>query len=98
MARDRRVQHGRRRLVQGGLGLAGLGLLAGCGLAPVSRLWGHGARRIGVLLSGTSSTTAEHLSAFRAGLVRSGTGGAQDGGPEARHADGKLDALPTLAA
>jgi ABC-type uncharacterized transport system substrate-binding protein len=75
-----------------------LGLLAGCGLAPVTDLWGHGPRRIGVLLSGTSSTTAEHFSAFRAGLADLGHVEGQDVVLETRHADGKLDALPTLAA
>jgi hypothetical protein len=49
----------RRQLLQGGLALTGLGLLAGCGLAPLPGLWGHGPRRIGYLATGTLQTSPE---------------------------------------
>jgi putative ABC transport system substrate-binding protein len=98
MGRDDRLKLDRRRMLQGSLCLAGSGLLAGCGLLPTPDLWRRSPNRIGVLLSGTSSTTAEHLSAFRAGLADLGHVEGQDVVLETRHADGKLDALPTLAA
>ena len=56
--------HGRRQFVQGGLALAGLGLLSGC--APPRLPWQPSpVRRIGVLGNNPDSTL---LDAFRAGL------------------------------
>ena len=98
MARDQVLMLGRRRLLQGSLTLAGLGLLAGCGLAPVTGLWGHGPRRIGVLLPGSPTSAAENYAAFRAGLAELGYVEGQGVVLEARYADGKIAALPALAA
>src|SRR5215213_9378470 len=98
MPRDHRLKLDRRRMLQGSLGLAGSGLLAGCGLAPVTGLWGHGPRRIGVLLPGSPTSGAENYAAFRAGLAELGYVEGQGVVLEARYADGKLDALPALAA
>lgn len=98
MARDGAPRLDRRRLLQGGLALAGVGLLAGCGLPPVRSLWGRGPRRIGYLVGGSLTSAAEYLAAFRAGLAELGYVEGQDIILEARYADGQADALPTLAA
>jgi putative tryptophan/tyrosine transport system substrate-binding protein len=95
---DHRLTLDRRRMLQGSLGLAGLGLLAGCGLAPARSLWGPGPRRIGVLLPGGSTSAAENYAAFRAGLAELGYVEGQGVVLEARYADGKIAALPALAA
>ena len=87
----------RRQIIQSGLGLAGAGLLAGCGLAPVSRLWRRGPHRIGYLSVATPSSAEENYAAFRAGLAELGYVEGEDIVFEVRYSDGRQDALPALA-
>src|SRR4051794_6641971 len=98
MARDEVPRFDRRRLLQGGVTVAGVGLLAGCGLAPLPDLWGHGPRRIGYLGTGTSISSEANLAAFRAGLAELGYGAGEGFILEPRYADGRAEALPALAA
>src|SRR5687767_15567041 len=86
--RDHRLKLDRRRMLQGSLGLAGLGLLAGCGLMPTPDLRWRSPNRIGVLLSGGPTSNAENYAAFRAGLAELGYGEGRDVVLEARYADG----------
>ena len=88
----------RRQLIQGGLGLAGVGLLAGCGRAPVRRLWGSGPRRIGYLSLGSVASSEVNLAAFRAGLADLGYVEGRDVTLEARYENGRAETLPALAA
>src|SRR5206468_2724845 len=85
-------------LMQGGLGLAGLGLLAGCGLAPLSGLWGHGPRRIGYLAPGSEAASASMLMPFQSSLAELGYAEGLGVVNVARYSDGRVDALPALAA
>lgn len=82
----------RRRFLRGGLGLAGAGLLAACGLAgppaPPSRM-----PRIGFL----SVAPQPFYEAFREGLRDLGWADGQSLTIEYRFADGKADRLPALA-
>ena len=68
---DRRtLRHSRRQFLQSGLALAGLGLLAGCGIVPPLARPPPKIPRIGVLLAG--EPTSETAEAFRAGLAEPG--------------------------
>ena len=98
MLRDEVLRFDRRRLLQGSLALAGLGLLAGCGLTPGHGLWRPGPRRIGYLSTGSPTSAAPWLTAFRAGLAELGYVEGQDVVIEARYADGRPETLPSLAA
>src|SRR4051812_30234659 len=86
----------RRRLMQGGLTLAGLGLLSGCGRLP----WPGQPRMapIGVLSTGSASSDAVNLAAFRQGLGELGYVEGQTVAIEPRYAEGKEAALPALMA
>src|SRR3954447_24305761 len=85
----------RRQFVHGA-GLAGLGLLAGCGRWPGQM--GQPARtpRIGVLLGATGSSS--QIVAFRHQLAELGYTEGQDLLVELRTADGYAERLPELAA
>ena len=91
-------REGRRQFLQGGLGLAGAGLLAGCGLVPARYLWGSGPRHIGYLGAGSLTSSEPMLAGFRTGMAALGYVEGQDVVFEARYADGRVDALPALAA
>lgn len=90
---------GRRRFLGGGLGLAGLGLLAGCGLLPPQLQPGPGGpkvHRIGVLTnSGASSNLA---GPFRRGLAELGYVEGQNLAIEWRADEGHADRLARNAA
>ena len=85
----------RRRLLQGGLALAGLGLLAGCSGRPP---WQQGARapRIGYLASGVAGGPTEI--AFVEGLRELGYIDGETIAVEYRLAEGRVEQLPQLAA
>jgi putative ABC transport system substrate-binding protein len=84
----------RRQFVQG-VGVAGLGLLAGCGRLP-----GQGPpqiARIGFLTNGTGDETALDLDPFRQGLADLGLIDGQNIILETRSAEGQFDRLGDLA-
>jgi uncharacterized membrane protein YeaQ/YmgE (transglycosylase-associated protein family) len=62
---------GRRRLLRGGVALAGMGLLSGCGIGPP---WAPSTKwlpRVGFL---KQPPLLDYLDAFRAGMVMGGRG------------------------
>jgi ABC-type uncharacterized transport system substrate-binding protein len=88
----------RRRLIQGSLALAGLALLAGCGIpfgpaAQPARL-----RRIGWLSNGSPTTSVSNFDALRQGLGELGYVEGRDIVIEPRFAEGREERLPELAA
>ena len=85
----------RRRLLQGSLTLAGLGLLAGCGLVSLPGQRPTRLRRIGFLESGTGTPTVETL---REALRELGYVEGQNLLIEYRTAEGHLELLPSLVA
>ena len=95
MARDQAVKLGRRRVLQGGLALAGLGLLSGCGLVSVPGQRPTRLRRIGFLESGTGTPTIETL---REALRELGYVEGHNLLIEYRTAEGHLELLPALVA
>jgi putative tryptophan/tyrosine transport system substrate-binding protein len=96
MARDRAARS-RRQLVRASLTLAGLGLLAGCGipLAPAAR--SARLHRIGCLLPGTPAQSAPNLEAFRRGLHEHGLAEGQNVALLLRYWEGRAERLPELA-
>ena len=87
----------RRRFVQGA-GVAGLGLLAGCGRWPGQVPIQARPARIGYLMLGTAQANASLAEEFRAGLRALGYVEGQNLTIEARYADNAPEKLPELAA
>jgi putative tryptophan/tyrosine transport system substrate-binding protein len=91
----------RRHFVQAA-GVAGLGLLAGCGRLPFDgTLLARPAAarpRIGFLSAAVASSQTEIIQAFRGGLADYGRVEGRDIAIEWRFGDGAFDRLPTLAA
>ena len=82
----------RRRFLRGGLALAGLGLLGGCGtVAPGGR--SPRVRRVGVL----TATALSNMEPFRDGLRELGYVEGQNLTIEYRGAEGRPDLLPSAA-
>src|SRR5215210_5163863 len=96
MALDHRVRHGRRRLVQGSLALAGLGLLSGCGMMSSQAQPPTNVARLGYLE--VSAPPVRLRAALVDGLREHGYVEGQSIVIESRFADGALDRLPDLAA
>jgi ABC-type uncharacterized transport system substrate-binding protein len=90
---NRRVRS-RRRLIQGSLGLAGLGLLVGCGVLSPGGQGPAGPRRVGYLEVGANQT----FEAFREGLRDLGYVEGQHVLIERRNAERDLERLPAMAA
>src|SRR3712207_3612015 len=88
----------RRYFLQGGLALAGLSLLSGCGLLPLQARQPVKLPRIGRLKSGSSSASAAQNEAFRRGLHELGYTEGQSIVLEERFADGQEAGLPALVA
>ena len=88
------ARHSRRRVLQGGLTLAGLGLLAGCGVLPPGAQPAR-IRRIGVL---GEDSTASRWDAFREGLRELGYVDGQNLSIEYRWAQGDYGRLPAHVA
>jgi putative ABC transport system substrate-binding protein len=86
----------RRRLLQGGV--AGLGLLAGCGVSFGPAATPAGPRRIGWLANGTATVNMPQRDAFRQRLRELGYVEGQDVVFEERYAEGREDRLAALAA
>jgi putative tryptophan/tyrosine transport system substrate-binding protein len=87
----------RRRFLQGGVALAGLGLLNGCGTpfgpwAQTSRL-----RRVGYLAAGTPASAAPTLEALRQGLRDHGYVEGETAALELRYAEGREEPYRALA-
>src|SRR5690349_7537579 len=86
-----------RRFLRVSLAVASLILLSGCGppftpFAPPARL-----RRVGWLESGTATSNARNLEAFRDGLRDLGYIEGQHIAIDFRYADGREERLPDLA-
>jgi putative tryptophan/tyrosine transport system substrate-binding protein len=87
----------RRRFLRGGLALAGLGLLAGCGISQPMAQPAVPVHRVGYLtLSGDERAAAERLAAFRDGLRDLGQLEGRNLVIEVRRTD-SLEGLPELA-
>jgi putative ABC transport system substrate-binding protein len=87
----------RRRFVQGA-GVAGLGLLAGCGRLPGQAAAPQQVHRLGYLSSNSAATDAPVIEAFRQGLRELGYVEGQNLTIEWRLADDQVEQLPELAA
>lgn len=88
----------RRHFLHGGLTVAGVGLLAGCGIPFGPSVPPARRRRIGYLATGTPASNAPNLAAFRQGMSDLGYVENQDFTLELRHADGMEERLPEFAA
>jgi putative tryptophan/tyrosine transport system substrate-binding protein len=86
-------RHGRRQFLRGSLALAGLGLIAGCGIIPPSAQPAPKIPRVGVL-AGVSQPQHE---GFRQGLRDLGYTDGESITVEYQYADGRIDRLPELA-
>ena len=84
----------RRRFLQGGLALAALSLLSGCGLTPIAAPAPPRTIRIGIL----GNFPSQQWDAFRAGLTGLGYVEGQSIAFEERWSDGVRDRFPGLAA
>ncbi|MBA2449953.1 MAG: ABC transporter substrate-binding protein [Chloroflexi bacterium] len=91
-----RTSRARRRLLQGGLVLAGVGLLSGCGGLPLPGQQPARVPRIGYL--GSDSPGSPNSEAFRHGLRELGYVETQNLVIEWRFAEGRDERLPALAA
>jgi putative ABC transport system substrate-binding protein len=89
------LRYGRRRILEGSLALASLGLLSGCGLVPLPGHRPAGPRRIGFLESGSNPVALEP---FREGLRDLGYVEDRDVVIEVRDAELNPERLPALAA
>ena len=96
MARDRPAR-ARRRFVHASLTLAGLGLLAGCGIPLTPATRSARLHRIGCLLPGTPAQSAPNLDAFRRGLDEHGMAEGQNVALQLRYWEGRVERLPDLA-
>jgi putative tryptophan/tyrosine transport system substrate-binding protein len=99
MARDQGVRLGRRRVLQGGLALAGLGLVVGCG--QVSLPWQRPGKvyRVGILGESASDTTEARLhQALGLGLQERGWIEGENLLTEFRWTEGNAARIPDLAA
>ena len=85
----------RRRFLRGGLALAGVGLLAGCGVLPRSAEKPAGMPRVGYLPGGGGQEWAE---AFRQALAEHGYVDGRTVAVEWRDVGGRADRLAELAA
>ena len=88
----------RRQFLRGGLALAGLGLLAGCGALPPRTAPAAKVPRIGYQSTASTSANAARLEAFRQGLRELGYVEGQNVAIEYRFAEGKAERLGELAA
>ena len=88
----------RRRFLRGGLVLAGLGLLAGCGKSPWTGRQAAKVPVIGFLAVGSREGRAPLIEGFLQGLREHGHAEGQTVAIEYRFSEGRDDRLPELAA
>jgi putative ABC transport system substrate-binding protein len=88
----------RRRFLQGGLALAGLGLLSGCGQLPFQAQQPAKVPVIGFLTPGTREDRAPHVAGLLQGLSEHGYVEGQNILIEYRFSEDRNDRLPELAA
>ena len=62
------MRAGRRRVLRGGLTLAGLGLLSGCGVLPPGAQPAARVPRVGFLSASSPAANSARVEAFRMGL------------------------------
>jgi putative ABC transport system substrate-binding protein len=86
----------RRQFVQG-TGVAGLGLLAGCGFARLPGRESTRVARVGLLHASSPQLNAPQLDALRHGMDAQGYREGQDYVLELRYAEGRNERLPALA-
>ena len=99
MARDQAVRLGRRRVLQGGVALAGLGLVVGCGQASLPWQGTRTVSRVGTLGEKASDPAEARLwQAFRVGLQERGWIEGENLLVEPRWAEGNAARIPELAA
>jgi putative ABC transport system substrate-binding protein len=91
------VSANRRRLLRGGLALAGMGLLAGCGIVPATGVRTARPTRVGWLVVGLSGPPGPLMRAFSEGLRDLGYSEGRDVVIEYRFAEGKEERLSSLA-
>jgi putative ABC transport system substrate-binding protein len=87
----------RRRFLRGSLTLAGLSLLAGCGLPALPGQQPAKVPRVGLLLPGAQAGAAANVAVFKDGLRDFGYVEGQNIVVEARFAEGNFDRLAELA-
>ena len=92
------TQVGRRRFLRGGLALAGLGLLAGCGSFPFAGQRTAKVPRLGILQFGTLASSTPSRAALVEGLRELGYVEGDNIAIEQRHAEGQLERTSDLAA
>jgi putative ABC transport system substrate-binding protein len=92
------MDHWSRRQFVHGVGVAGLGLLAGCGRLPGQVPPPAKVYRMGYLSPGTATTDAPRFDALRQGLHELGWSEGQNLTIERRLAEGQWEQLPDLAA
>src|SRR4051812_11640176 len=90
--------HLRRRLIQGGLALTSLGLLAGCGVVAAPWQRPTGIPVVGLLSLGLDAQREEYIEALKHSLRDLGHVEGRTLTIETRHADGDVSRLPALAA
>ena len=92
------MRHTRRRFLRSSLALAGLGLLAGCGVLPSPTQQTAKVPRVGWLSPGSAASDEHFLASFRDGLGELGWAEGQNIAIEPRWAEGSFERLPDLAA
>src|SRR5919201_714685 len=90
------MRRGRRQFLRGSLALTGLGLLSGCGMPPLPGQPATPVRRIGFVTTGSASSDAALIEAFRQGLRELGYVEGQSIAIEYRYGEGKSERFPTL--
>src|SRR5215210_499713 len=88
----------RRHFLRRGAALAGVGLLAGCGVLPFPTQQTAKMPRVGWLSPGSGTSDETFLASFRDGLRELGWVVGQNIAIESRWADGRFERLPDLAA
>src|SRR5262245_11035579 len=88
---------GRRHFVQG-VGVAGLGLVAGCGRLPWQAHQPAKTAHVGWLYPNSAAVSPQNLAWFQQALSEYGWIDGQDLVIDARYAEGRDERLPTLAA
>src|ERR671933_1434968 len=88
----------RRPFLRRSAALAGVGLLAGCGVLPFPTQQSAKVPRVGWLSPGSAASDEHFLASFRDGLGELGWAEGKNIGLEPRWAEGSFERLPDLAA